>query len=257
MSKALRVAAVVIALSGCAEAPPPQFHTPPARAYAAAAGNGQQVDAEDPGQRRTEPSAQPYAYMPPPRTPPSCRVTDVDESFVDVACEYAGEPTPAEWNTGLRLEYARAAAAAAVSGRDYIARLSFEITPRTASGQTPVQCVTTTNARKVLGNVLRAMGNNQTGRVDMHCSSYGYGTNCSGTVREPDPPAPMVDPHETTCVGGETYTVVSGTSTDARFRFLTAAEAEAAVARGVPEANRPVAVQFVLQHETPATAAKN
>jgi hypothetical protein len=243
-----------IACSACATQHSPAVYSPP-DAYAASAARGQQMDDEDPNRPRTVASAQPSVYVPPPRIPPSCRVSEVDNEFVNVTCEYAGQPTSKEWEAGIRLEFSRAAAAAAVTGRDYIARLSFEVTPRLSSGRTPIQCATRINALKVLGNVLHSMGTDRTSRVDMRCSSSGSDTSCSGTVEDPEPPAPMVDPHEKTCVGGDEYAVVSSTSTKSRFRFLTGDEATAAVAKGVPNENRPVAVETLLHDESPGAAA--
>jgi hypothetical protein len=194
----------------------------------------------------------------PPKGPPSCRVTDAEEVFVEVECDYLGNPTRQDWKTGIELEYHRAAETAVVSGKAYVVRVTSDGETHYLTSHTPVRCQTVVNPRKVIGNFLTAIGNaNRHGTVDMDCSTIGNGTSCSGSYTEPPPPAPLRDPHDTTCSSGETYRVISGVTTVAKYRMLSEQEGSAPDVQLLPMKDRPLSVRAILAPPQNAAAAPN
>jgi hypothetical protein len=129
----------------------------------------------------------------PKGVPPSCRVASVEQLFVEVECEYVGNPTEAEWETGISSEFHRAAEVAVVSGRAFIVRVTSEAEAHYLTSRNPVHCETRINSSKVAANVLRGFANGLgRGSVDINCHAVGADTSCTGSVTPPPPPVPLV-----------------------------------------------------------------
>ncbi len=191
-----------------------------------------------------------------PKGPPSCRVTDVEQLFVEVECDYLGNPTLRDWKTGIELEYHRAAETAVVSGKAYVVRVTSDGERHYLTSHTPVRCQTVVNPGTVVGNILTAIGNaNRHGTANVDCSTSGNNTSCSGSYTEPPPPAPLRDPHDTTCAGGETYRVISGVTTVAKYRMLSEQEGSAPDVQLLPMKDRPLSVHAILTPPQSAAAA--
>jgi hypothetical protein len=191
-----------------------------------------------------------------PKGPPACHAEDVEQLFVDIECEYLGNPTDQDWEAGIQLEFRRAAEVAAVSGKAFVVRLTSEAETHYLTSRNPIRCQTTVNQAKVAANVLRTFANaTRRGSVNMDCATIGNNTSCSGSVTPPPRPIPLVDPRETTCSGGRTYRVVSGVTTTARYRMLSIEEGSAQDVQLLPEKDQPITVRAILAPSPPVESA--
>jgi hypothetical protein len=176
----------------------------------------------------------------PPRIPPACEVRSADLNFATISCRYYGSPSSTDWQEGVLQEMTLAAQTAVLAGKVAIASVERG-TPEVHMGYYtyPRACTRTVNGLRLFGAALAGMGGAYQDRA--HCNSYGRSTDCTFTPALPPP-----DVRDTTCVGGETTTYLSGVSTVGTWRFLTANDAESPAMALLPRDKQPFSCAQIL-----------